>query len=163
MGKKCLAWSYKKKDVSSGRWRLMSYLLSPRVVLGNIDVRLWQCGPMANKPQYSSSKQGYQVVYCMAPRPNLINLNLPAFTTKKIHGLWLFTWKQLLWQNTDQDSEVRTNQIVWIYIWIFFSYSRNVLILMVVEAFFSRISALNHSLVSLLFSEDEFECSSRQR
>ena len=81
----------------------------------------------------------------------------------KIHGLWLFTWKQLLWQNTDQDSEVKTNQIVWIYIWIFFSYSRNVLILMVVEAFFSRISALKHSLVSLLFSEDEFECSSRQR
>ena len=66
----------------------MSYLLSPRVVLGNIDVRLWQCGPMANKPQYSSSKQGYQVVYCMAPRPNLINLNLPAFTTK---NTWLMT------------------------------------------------------------------------
>lgn len=60
----------------------MSYLMSPRVVLGNTDVRLWQCRPMANKPQYSSSKQGYQVVYCMAPRPNLINLNLPAFATK---------------------------------------------------------------------------------
>lgn len=115
----------------------MSYLLSPRVVLGNIDVRLWQCGPMANKPQYSSSKQGYQVVYCMAPRPNLINLNLPAFATK----------------NT---------RLMTVYMEIF-SYSRNVLILMAVEAFFSRISALKHSLVSLLFSEDEFECSSRQR
>ena len=66
----------------------MSYLMSPRVVLGNTDVRLWQCRPMANKPQYSSNKQGYQVVYCMAPRPNLINLNLLAFATK---NTWLMT------------------------------------------------------------------------